>query len=88
LPFAPAGFCAGASHYKVDFAGSFARCVLDDPDMCEVNRAVDDLVIDSPVPLPDGYRLLPGILHAYRASTSDLAGYVEPGRHNWHRHED
>jgi hypothetical protein len=34
-------------------------------------------------PLPagfayDGYRLIPGVLHAYRASPADLAGYVLP----------
>jgi hypothetical protein len=63
----------------VDFAGSFARCVLDDPSQCEVNPDPQDLVIDNPVPLPDGFALLPGILHAYRASRADLPGYDEPG---------
>jgi hypothetical protein len=28
--------------------------------------------------VPDGYKLLPGVLHAYRASARDLAGYVRP----------
>ncbi len=27
-----------------------------------------------------GYRLIPGVLHAYKASAADLAGYVRPGR--------
>lgn len=27
-----------------------------------------------------GYRLIPGVLHAYKASAEDLARYVEPGR--------
>jgi len=73
----------------VDFAGNVARCVLDDPTLCEVNPGPDDLVIDSPVPLPDGYSLIPGVLHAYRASKTDLAGYVAPGKHKeHHRHDD
>jgi hypothetical protein len=38
------------------------------------------IAIGNPVPLPDGYELLPGVLHAYRASATDLAGYVEPGK--------
>jgi len=29
------------------------------------------------VELPDGFSLLPGVLHAYRASKADLAGYEE-----------
>jgi hypothetical protein len=29
-----------------------------------------------------GYRLIPGVLHAYKASPQDLAGYVRPG---WRR---
>jgi hypothetical protein len=66
----------------VDFAGHFARCVLDDPTRCEVNPATGDLVIDNPVQLPEGFALLPGVLHAYRASPADVAGYVEPGRHS------
>ena len=48
----------------VDFEGNVAKCVLDDPTQCEVNPAADDTVIDNPVPVPDGYELLPGVLHA------------------------
>jgi len=70
----------------VDFAGNFARCVLDDPTQCEVNPA--DLVIDNPVALPDGFSLLPGVLHAYRASTTDLAGYEEPRNPQGHSGDD
>jgi len=62
----------------VDFAGNFARCVLDDQTRCEINPPTDDLVIDNPVPLPPKFSLLPGVLHAYRASRADLAGYEEP----------
>ncbi len=62
----------------VDFAGNVARCVIDDPTRCEVNPLPDDVVIDNPTPRPDGFQLLPGLLHSYRASKTDLAGYVKP----------
>ena len=62
----------------VDFEGNFARCVLDDANACEVNPLPSDLVVDNPVPLPGGYVLLPGLLHAYRASARDMEGYVKP----------
>ena len=52
--------------------------MLDEPTLCEVNPPASDLVIDNPVALPAGYQLLPGVLHAYRASAQDLAGYVAP----------
>ena len=72
----------------VDFAGNYARCVLDDPTKCEVNPPASDLVIDNPVELPDGFSLLPGMLHAYRASTTDLAGYEEPRKPRGHHGDD
>lgn len=62
----------------VDFGGNFARCVIDDPTRCEVNPAAADLTIDNPVPLPEDFFLLPGVLHAYRVSKKDLGQYVEP----------
>lgn len=62
----------------VDFAGRFARCVLDDASRCEVDPPAADLTIDTPVALPAGFTLLPGVLHAYRASAADLAGYQSP----------
>jgi hypothetical protein len=67
----------------VDFKGNYARCVLDTRTLCEVNPAASDLVIDNPVVLPKGFSLLPGVLHAYRASAKDLAGYVAP-KPSWH----
>jgi hypothetical protein len=67
----------------VDFAGSVVRCVLDDPTRCEVDPPASDLVIDTPVPLPAGYTLLPGVLHAYKASARDLAGYQPPRLFFW-----
>ena len=67
----------------VNFAGSFVRCVLDDPTRCEVDPPADDVTIDHPVALPKGYSLLPGVLHAYRASPRDLAGYQPPRAFLW-----
>jgi hypothetical protein len=72
----------------VDFAGNFARCVLDDPTQCEVNPSADDLVIDNPVAIPRNFSLLPGVLHAYRASQADLAGYEEPRKPRRHHDDD
>lgn len=63
----------------VDFAGNFARCILDDTTKCEVNPPAADLVIDNPVALPKGFSLLPGALHSYRISPTDLGTYVQPG---------
>ena len=34
-----------------------------------------------------GYRLLPGVLHAYKASVADLAGYRPPGRKPFGPHD-
>ena len=31
--------------------------------------------------LPAGYKLLPGVLHAYRVSPADLGNYVVPDKH-------
>jgi hypothetical protein len=45
-------------------------------------------VTDNPVALPDGYSLLPGVLHAYRASNTDLAGYEEPRNPQGHHGDD
>ena len=33
-----------------------------------------------------GYALIPGVLHAYKASPQDLAGFVRPGHRRWHGH--
>jgi hypothetical protein len=36
-----------------------------------------------------GYALIPGVLHAYKASPQDLAGFVRPGFRRWHgQHKD
>jgi hypothetical protein len=55
----------------------FAWCVLDNPMHCDLNPTDLDTTMASP--LPAGYQLLPGVLHAYRAPKGDLDGYVSPG---------
>ena len=45
---------------------------------CEVNPPASDLVIDKPVALPDGLSLLPGVLHAYRASAEGSRRATSP----------
>jgi hypothetical protein len=62
-----------------DFSGNVAKCVVDSTTLCEVNALATDTVIDTPVALPAGYQLLPGVLHAYRVPKADLHGYVSPG---------
>jgi hypothetical protein len=69
----------------VDFDENYARCPLDQTSGCEVNGdGVDtgDFTFD----LPDNHVLIPGVLHAYRASASDLAGYVAPARQHDRHH--
>jgi hypothetical protein len=65
----------------VDFNGSSVQRDIDQPTM--LNGAFVG-------PPPAGFVLLPGVLHAYKASATDLAGYVKPGRdgHNHHDSDD
>lgn len=47
-----------------------------------MQRDLDSLTMLNGVdvgPVPAGYSLLPGVLHAYKASAADLATYVRPG---------
>jgi hypothetical protein len=74
----------------VDFAGNFAKCPINETTLCQIND-----VGPFTEPLPSGHSLLPGMLHAYRASAHDLAGYVKPktfrsrfGRHPWFDGDD
>jgi hypothetical protein len=61
------------SDIYVDFGGNFMKCPLDQRQSCQQNGAgPTDLSV------PDNFRLIPGVLHSYRVSDSDLAGYVEP----------
>ena len=64
----------------VDFNGGSVQRDLDQPIM------LDGQVVG---PVPAGFVLLPGALHAYRASAGDLAGYVKAERPRHHaRHDD
>lgn len=56
----------------VDFKGNSVQRDLDQP------TRLNGQVVG---PVPAGFSLLPGVLHAYRASAADLAGYVRPGKH-------
>jgi hypothetical protein len=61
----------------VDFKGNSVQRDLDQPTMLN-GQFVG--------PVPAGFSLLPGVLHAYRASAADLAGYVKPGERGGHPH--
>jgi hypothetical protein len=63
----------------VDFNGGSVRRDLDEPTM------LNGVEVG---PVPTGFTLLPGVLHAYRASAGDLAGYVQPERPHRHHHDD
>jgi hypothetical protein len=53
----------------VNFSGQSVRRDIDSPTTLEGNFVGT---------VPDGYVLLPGVLHAYKASAGDLEGYVAP----------
>jgi hypothetical protein len=63
----------------VDFNGGFVQRDIDQPTM------LNGVFVG---PIPAGHVLIPGVLHAYRASASDLAGYVKPGRDRHDRRHD
>ena len=53
------------------FASSI-QCPIDQRTACFLTSD------NTPTTLPSGYALLPGVLHAYKASAADLAGLVRP----------
>ena len=64
----------------VDFNGQSVQRDIDRPTMLNGQEVG---------PVPAGFVLLPGVLHAYKASASDLAGYVPPQRdRRGHDHDD
>jgi hypothetical protein len=70
------------SDIYVDFNGNFVKCPLDEREGCQLNGAgASDLSV------PANFRLIPGVLHSYRVSDIDLAGYVEPQKKSLD-HED
>ena len=62
----------------VDFAGHSVQRDLDQP------TKLNGVEVG---PVPSGYVLIPGVLHAYKASASDLAGY-QPPRGDHHDDDD
>ena len=57
----------------VDFVGNYIKCPLDATSGCQMNdEGPNDVTV------PSKFRLIPGVLHAYRVSASDLDGYVAP----------
>jgi len=62
----------------VDFNGNSVQRDLDQPTML---NGIDV------GPVPNGFTLIPGVLHAYKASAADLAGYKRP-RHTRDHDED
>lgn len=66
----------------VDFNGNSVKRDIDQP------TRLNGAEVGAP---PAGYTLIPAVLHAYKASVTDLAGYVRPGRHgdrDDHGHDD
>jgi hypothetical protein len=64
----------------VDFNGGSVQRDIDRPTMLNGQEVG---------PVPAGFVLLPGVLHAYKASASDLAGYVPPQQdRRGHGHDD
>ena len=56
--------------------GSFANCLSVNADGSTGAAVAADFDFT-------GYRLLPGVLHAYKASAADLAGYLPSGTRRW-----
>lgn len=54
-----------------DYNGTEVWCPIDTTTGCQTPAGVATA-------LPGGYRLIPGVLHAYKASAADLAGYTAP----------
>jgi hypothetical protein len=63
----------------VDFNGGSVQRDLDQP------TTLNGQVVG---PVQAGFVLIPGVLHAYRASPADLVGYVKPERNRHHHHGD
>ncbi len=65
------------------FAGSI-QCPLGLTTGCFTTADMADGVINEMIDLPnDGsYKLLPGVLHAYKVSAADLGDFIRPGRHD------
>ncbi len=67
------------------------QCPLGLTTGCFTTADVADGVINQLIDLPnDGsYKLLPGVLHAYKVAAADLGDFIRPGRHHdWHEDDD
>jgi hypothetical protein len=61
----------------VDFQGGSHQRDIDSPTM------LNGVFVG---PVPAGFTLIPAVLHAFKASANDLAGYVRPGQEGHKRH--
>lgn len=70
------------------YAGSI-QCPLGLKTGCFTTADVADGVINELIELPnDGsYKLIPGVLHAYKVAAADLGDFIRPGHHH-DRHDD
>lgn len=69
-------------YFKPDGKGSVTRIQCDIGSFNNCLAVNGDGTIGGPVAAAfsfEGYRLLPGVLHAYKASAADLAGFQRPG---------
>ena len=78
---------AGGAQFDVYFRFSDAdpfvasiQCPLGATTGCFTTADAADGIIGAVFALPDGYKLLPGVLHAYRVSPADLGNYVVPDK--------
>jgi hypothetical protein len=71
------------------YVGSI-QCPLGLTTGCFTTADVADGVINQLIELPnDGsYKLLPGVLHAYKVSAADLGDFVRPGHDGGPDHDD
>ncbi len=65
------------------YVGSI-QCPLGLTTGCFTTADVADGVINELIELPNdgGYKLLPGVLHAYKVSAADLGDFIRPGHHH------
>jgi hypothetical protein len=65
------------------YAGSI-QCPLGLTTGCFTTADIADGMINEMIELPnDGsYKLLPGVLHAYKVSAADLGTFIRPGHYN------
>ncbi len=80
-------------YFRVTDADPFVssiQCPLGFTTGCFTTADIADGMINEMLDLPnDGsYKLLPGVLHAYKVAAADLGDFVRPGSHGGHGHDD